>query len=987
MRQENTPHASERDDEMKRVLVGLICWILAAGPLAAGVEANGTTSQPGVADASAGETDQVIVVLQPGAAADSLEEYEIVDSELAKEENLVTVEIPAQQSTESFMEELEEKREVLLVEPDYIIQRSEVQRKHIPSDPDYPSQWHHQRIESEAAWTRTKGSKEVVVAVIDDGADLHHPDLQGRILSPYDAVKGMAGSIPAGEHGTHVAGIVAGSMDNGHGGTGVAPNARIMPINVFRGEFAYTSDIIKGINYAVSAGADVINMSLGTYYYSSAFDAAVQQAYQSGAVVVAAAGNESARSVNYPAAFPNVIAVSATNSSDAKAYFSNYGPNVDLAAPGSNIYSTLPYGFYGGMSGTSMASPVVAGVAALVWSSEPGLTNKQVESRLYGTADDLGTPGKDEKFGHGRVNAKKALKVKELKQPLVHAVSDMDGAVTGMAYESGTVEVRSQNVLLGSAPVNGQADFTIPIPKQHAGTLLKVKVVDSYGNASKQVEVSVQKRTVLASPVVGEMWETMKAVRGSAPPFAGIQVKTKGGVYTGEADEQGNFEVAVPLQPAGSTLEVTASDSEGNVSSVVYVQVLDKTAPAPPKVNSVTDASKTVKGTSEAYAKIEVKSRGRLISAGAAGADGKFEAGIPVQKAGAELTVTALDKAGNASKAVTITVKDATPPGKPAVNTITDKSTKVTGKAEPYAAVEVKVNGKNIGAGKAGSDRSFSVTIPVQKAGVKLHVTATDAAGNTSGATVVTVKDVTPPALKVNAVSDRSREITGSAEAGATVKAAIGNSRYSGKADGKGSFKIAIPRQKAGVKISVSAVDGAGNASPVKTVVVLDKTPPGQPTVNAVSDKSKAVTGKAEAGASVTVGIGNKKYSGKADAKGAFKVAIPLQKAGTKLSVTARDKAGNTSSARTMTVLGKTPPAAPKVTTKVKSSTREISGTAERNSAITIKAGSKVIGTAKTSSKGKFKVKIKAQRKNTQLKITATDSAKNVSKATVVKVK
>jgi subtilisin family serine protease len=979
----------ERENEMKRVLSVFMVLMLVAGPLAGSMEANsfGSGEGSGVSPAVELETDQVIVVLQPGATTDSLGEYEIVDSELGKEENLLTLEIPAEQSPEDFIEELEERSDVLLAEPDYIIQRNDVQVKHVPSDPHYGSQWHHQKIESEAAWTRSKGSREVIVAVIDDGVDLYHPDLQGRIVSPYDAVKGTSGSIPAGEHGTHVAGIVAGSIDNGHGGTGVAPNARIMPINVFRGEFAYTSDMIKGIHYAVSAGADIINMSLGTYQYSSSFEAAVQHAYQNGAVIVAAAGNESTSFKSYPAAYPNVISVSATNSSDAKAYFSNYGTSIDLAAPGSNIYSTLPYGFYGAMSGTSMAAPVVAGVAALVWSSEPGLSNKQVESTLFSTADDLGLAGKDEKFGHGRVNAKKALKVKELKQPVVHEVSDQDGAVTGTAYESGTVEVRSQHVLLGSVTVTGNTSFTVAIPKQPAGTLLRVRVVDSYGNASKPVEVSVQKKAVLGSPVVSEMWETMTVVRGTASPFAEIHVKTKGGIYSGTADDQGNFNVTVPLQTAGSTLEVTASDSEGNVSGVVYVQVLDKTAPPAPKVNQVTDASQSVKGLAEAYAKIEVKMYGGLISSGAAGADGKFEVGIPVQKAGTKLSLTASDKGGNVSKAVVVTVKDVTPPGKPAVNGVNDKSTKVTGRAESHSKVEVKASGKVIGTGTAGGDRNFSVIIPVQKAGVKLAVTSRDGAGNTSVSTVVTVKDVTPPAVKVNAVADTSKEVTGKTEAGATVKVAIGGSKYSSKADGKGAFKVAIPKQKAGVKISVTASDAAGNVSPVKTVVVVDKTPPGLPTVNTVSDKSKAVTGKTEAGATVTVKIGSKKYSAKADGKGNYKVAIPLQKAGKKLSVTAGDRAGNTSAARTVVVLDKTPPAAPKVTTKVKSTTKEIAGTAEPKSTITIKAGKKSIGSAKTDSKGKFKVKIKAQKKNTELKITATDGAKNVSKAAVVKVK
>jgi hypothetical protein len=198
---------------------------------------------------------------------------------------------------------------------------------------------------------------------------------------------------------------------------------------------------------------------------------------------------------------------------------------------------------------------------------------------------------------------------------------------------------------------------------------------------------------------------------------------------------------------------------------------------------------------------------------------------------------------------------------------------------------------------------------------------------------------------------------------------------------------VIIPAQKAGTKIIVTAKDTAGNVSIAKSIIALDKTAPGTPSISTVSDLTKLVTGKAEAGAIVTVAIGTKKYIAKTDAKGTYKVTIPIQKAGTKVIVTAKDTAGNISVAKSVIVIDKTAPLAPKIKTTVKSTSKEVTGTAEAYSTITIKVGKKVIGTAKTDSKGKYKVKIKAQKKKTVLSITATDRAKNVSKATIVKVK
>ncbi|MEH7073898.1 Ig-like domain-containing protein [Neobacillus drentensis] len=336
----------------------------------------------------------------------------------------------------------------------------------------------------------------------------------------------------------------------------------------------------------------------------------------------------------------------------------------------------------------------------------------------------------------------------------------------------------------------------------------------------------------------------------------------------------------------------------------------------------------------------------------------------------------------------TVQVIDTLAPVKPVVNQVSDKDNMVTGQAEPESTIEVKVSGSVIGTEAAGQDGNYKVTIPVQTAGMVLEVIATDAVGNESEGTIVQVIDKTAPSfLTVDVVSDKSKEITGKTEPGATVSLLIGTKINTAEADTNGNYKVVIPILKAGTKLIVAAKDTAGNVSAAKSITVLDKTAPVTPTVITISDQTKLVTGKVEAGSIVTVTIGTKRYVAKADTKGNYKVTIPVQKAGIKVIVTAKDTAENVSVAKSMTVIDKTAPLAPKIKTTVKSTTKEVTGTAEAYSTITVKVGSKVIGTAKADSKGNFKVKIKAQKRKTVLSVIATDKAKNVSKVVIVRVK
>lgn len=286
-------------------------------------------------------------------------------------------------------------------------------------DTEQPAQvleWGVDRIDAELTWNAATGYG-VRVAIIDTGIDKDHPDLIDNLMGGVNFVPKRRRINPDAwdddnGHGTHVAGIV-GAADNDGGVIGVAPEVSLYGVKVLnRQGSGYLSDIIAGIEWAVNNNMQVINMSLGTDAYTSTLKAACNAAYASGVTLVAAAGNDgdtySDSDVDYPAAYASVIAVAATNIADTRASWSSDGPEVELAAPGVNIRSTWKNGEYNTISGTSMASPHVAGVAALVLSDE-ALTPDQLRIRLQDTADDLGYPDFDTLYGYGLVDAEEAV--------------------------------------------------------------------------------------------------------------------------------------------------------------------------------------------------------------------------------------------------------------------------------------------------------------------------------------------------------------------------------------------------------------------------------------------------------------------------------------------------------------------------------------------------------------------------------------------------
>ncbi|MBI6546905.1 MAG: S8 family serine peptidase [Cyanobacteria bacterium NC_groundwater_1444_Ag_S-0.65um_54_12] len=309
-------------------------------------------------------------------------------------------------------------------------------------DPLAPAQWGIAMIRAPEAWQRTMGDPEIVVAVLDTGVDLHHPDLRNQLVSGINFVArrqqssssqenivGMiankVGPMDDNGHGTHVAGIVAAEANNAEGGAGVAPRCRIMPVKVLAYDrTGHDGDVASGIVWAVEHGARVINMSLGGEGGSRTLEQAINYAQTHGVLVCAAMGNDGEKpeknwgaNLNYPAAYAGVLAVAAVAESGERASFSNRGRWIGVAAPGVEILSTVPtYEVYdplppgyAAMPGTSMATPFVAGAAALLLSAHRNLDGPAVRQILTSSARDISFAGFDFATGYGLLDAAAAL--------------------------------------------------------------------------------------------------------------------------------------------------------------------------------------------------------------------------------------------------------------------------------------------------------------------------------------------------------------------------------------------------------------------------------------------------------------------------------------------------------------------------------------------------------------------------------------------------
>lgn len=371
--------------------------------------------------------DELIVKMKGGDTSVTTRSLRGMDRATVKRSfrdlRMVVLKTRSGDSLEALEAELRSDPNVEYVEKNYYVWADAT-----PNDPGYSRQSYLGKIGAPKAWDKTKGNSSVVIAVLDTGVESSHEDVGGKlikgcnVLGPFTNDNCGANTEDVHGHGTGVAGTAAASTNNSIGAAGVCWNCRVLPVKVLGdGGSGNVGDMIEGIlfarNYAIQnpSGRVIVNLSLGRECNSSgptrAEQDAINLAWSSGLLIVASAGNSGNSQRQCPASADNVIAVSATTTADRKASFSSYGSFVDIAAPGVGIYNAIgtantPGSFYTSWSGTSFSSPVVSGVAGLVWSADMSLTNEEVEEILKDTAVTL-VPSSH--FGAGRVNADLAV--------------------------------------------------------------------------------------------------------------------------------------------------------------------------------------------------------------------------------------------------------------------------------------------------------------------------------------------------------------------------------------------------------------------------------------------------------------------------------------------------------------------------------------------------------------------------------------------------
>lgn len=426
------------------------------------------------------------------------------------------VDVPADQSRPAYASALASDSAVAWIQPRYLYHATWT-----PNDPLYSSQWGFAAIGAPAAWDIERGSAAVKVAVIDTGVDLFHPDLVGQLdtANGWDFVNHDSVAQDDDGHGTHVAGIVAAASDNGLFVAGTAPECRILPIKVLdsTGSGA-TEDVSSGIMWAADHGAKVINLSLGSTFNDALLQSACAYALAKDVVICAAVGNDgSSTGAFYPAAYPGVIGVGAVDSGLHRASFSNYGPGVDLVAPGSSILSTLwtsSGSTTGIMSGTSMATPYVTGVAALVRSRYSWASAATVEEQLEWRARDLGTIGWDGEYGWGLVQADAAVNGAAPDEHDIPGTGISSSPVTGTLVPSDTSDVYRVRLEAGqglhlSLTGDASTDFSVNIFDPTATSVSATLPIagDASGAYPRTTDATV--------PVAGDYYIQIERLSGS----------------------------------------------------------------------------------------------------------------------------------------------------------------------------------------------------------------------------------------------------------------------------------------------------------------------------------------------------------------------------------------------------------------------------------------------------------------------------------------
>ncbi len=375
------------------------------------------------------------------------------------------------------------------------------------------SQWHLNTINAEGAWDITKGNPNIVIGIVDDAVEMNHPDLSPNSAGGFDvSTTGSSPEPPSGQysHGTHVAGIAGAATDNNTGVASIGFNTKIYGVKSTSNP-QFVTDGYEGIVNAANEGVDIINMSWGGTNQSQTAEGVINDIWNAGIILVGGAGNNGDTRRFYPAAYDNVISVASSTQTDTKSGFSTYGTWIDITAPGSQILSLTPFGNYTRNSGTSMASPLVAGLLGLMKSVNPQMSNSNLIQCLYNTAVDIDSqnPGMSGMLGAGRIDAQSAVECilalsEEPPAPVIVSQQEMICPGDSVQFEAGS-DLGLIDAVMWSFPggkPNNSAEMNPKVSYENYGEYdVTLTAYNNFGDSTvtevKKVNVSPDAREIV----------------------------------------------------------------------------------------------------------------------------------------------------------------------------------------------------------------------------------------------------------------------------------------------------------------------------------------------------------------------------------------------------------------------------------------------------------------------------------------------------------
>lgn len=515
--------------------------------------------------------------------------------------NVRVIQLPPNASEKAVAALLSKNKHLKFAERDPILKPSAT-----ANDKYFPNAWHLAKTGAPTAWDQSTG-RDVVIAILDTGIDGAHPDLAGKLVPGWNFYDNNSNTSDVHGHGTAVGGAAVALTNNSIGVAAVAPDALLMPVRIADATANATGSMIaQGLSWAADKGANVANISYAGVPGNSTIQAAAQYMKSKGGVVVVAAGNSGLEESIAP--HSSMVAVSATDTNDLKASWSSYGSYVDVAAPGTTIYSTGKGGVYGTYAGTSLASPVVAGVVALIKAANPALPPDDVERVLFSSATDLGSAGFDKLYGNGRVNAAAAVqaalaaKPSDFTAPSIAFASPSTGStVKGLVSVSvnasdnvgvSKIELRANGAVVGTditAPYGFSWDSTTVADGKATLTAYAYDAAGNYAGATATVTVenaagSLQTETTadtapplatISNPPAGSKVSGNVSVSASATDNVGVSKIALfiDGKQVATGKETLTYKWNTRAASAGShTVRLDAVDLAGNAASTA-VQV------------------------------------------------------------------------------------------------------------------------------------------------------------------------------------------------------------------------------------------------------------------------------------------------------------------------------------------------------------------------------------------------------------------------------